>query len=40
MIHMTFVIINLEGTVKLMNYYNVNICYVKLNLTEIINVSN
>ena len=37
---MIFVIINLEGKVKLMNYYKVNICYVKLNVTEVINVSN
>ena len=40
MILMIFVFMNLEGKVPVMNYYKVNICYVKLNLTEVINVSN
>ena len=37
---MIFVIMNLEGKVSFMNYYKVNICYVKLNVTEVIDVSN
>ena len=37
---MMFVIMNLEGKVSFMNYYKVNICYVKVNVTEVIDVSN
>ena len=36
---MIFVIMNLEGKVSFMNYYKVNICYVKLNVTQVIDVS-
>ena len=31
MVHMIFVIMILEGKVPFMNYYQVNICYLKLN---------
>ena len=40
MIQMIFVIMNLEGKVPFMNYYKVNICYVQLDVREVINVSN
>ena len=30
---------NLEGKLPVMNYYKVSIRYVKLNVTEVINVS-
>ena len=39
MIHMIFVIMNLEGKVPFINYYKVNISYVELDVTEVINVS-
>ena len=31
MVHMIFVIMILEGKVPFMNYYQVNICYLKIN---------
>ena len=39
MLIMIFVFMNLEGKVPVMNYYKVNIRYVKLNVKEDINVS-